>query len=77
TAIPAPAPEPVPEPAPIPPELQPIVAAKNNLGGTAVDNNDPRFKNLSYSNGAAMSEIPRAYIAAASITAGTILAALI
>ncbi|KAG6861709.1 hypothetical protein C0995_013278 [Termitomyces sp. Mi166 len=40
---PAPTPEPIPGPAPIPPELQPIIAAKNNLAGIAAVRISPVF----------------------------------
>ncbi|KAH0589159.1 hypothetical protein H2248_004925 [Termitomyces sp. 'cryptogamus'] len=63
-----------PAPAPIPPELQPIIAAKNNLGGVAAYD-DPKFNSTlsSSSNGVLKSQIPMTYITAASLTAGTVL----
>ncbi|GLB37358.1 hypothetical protein LshimejAT787_0404090 [Lyophyllum shimeji] len=77
-ASPAPAPQPAPEPAPIPPELGPIIAAKNNLAGTAMYSDDPRFSSTkSYSNAAMTSQVPLSYISVASITAGTLLVAFI
>lgn len=90
---PIPAPEPVPNPAPIPPGLQPIVAAKNNLAGTAAVRNDlfpysddswslyqydnPKFNSTLYSNGIPKSHIPLTYITAASLVSGTILVSLV
>ncbi|KAF5386219.1 hypothetical protein D9615_002312 [Tricholomella constricta] len=74
------APAPAPEPSPIPPELQPIIAAKNNLAGTAVYADDPKFNSTARensSNDAMTLQIPLTFISAASITAGTLLVSLV